>query len=70
MIGPDFVGGVWRKSRASTDGESCVEIAQIGERIFVRDSKSNDRRVTLMFDKQAWREFIINAKGFRSSLSN
>lgn len=39
MKRPDFVEAAWRKSRASSDGQSCVEVARAGIWTGVRDSK-------------------------------
>ena len=49
----------WRKStRSSTNGGSCVEVADnLPGRVFVRDTKDRDGG-TLTFSADAWRSFV------------
>lgn len=48
MTDADLSRAVWRKSHRSNNGGNCVEIADLGAVIAVRDSKSPDgARLTL-----------------------
>lgn len=52
----------WRKSSFSGGGGSnCVEVADAGQRIAVRDSKDALGPV-LFFGQHAWRQFAANLK--------
>ncbi|GIM90240.1 DUF397 domain-containing protein [Paractinoplanes toevensis] len=46
----------WRKSRRSSGG-ACVEVAESGDSIHVRDSKDPAGPV-LTFGRDAWRVFV------------
>jgi hypothetical protein len=51
---------VWRKSAAS-GANGCVEVAFIGGRVAIRDSK--DRRgPVLLFTRTEWRAFLRGAR--------
>lgn len=51
----------WRKSSYSAEGESCVEVAPVGERVAARDSK-NPAGPTLSFGLGEWRTFLAGLK--------
>ncbi|WP_113705009.1 DUF397 domain-containing protein [Nonomuraea lactucae] len=50
---------VWRKSSYSTEQDlgTCVEVAELGDRLGVRDSK-NPSQPHLTFSRQSWSTFI------------
>lgn len=48
---------VWRKARRSHDTGACVEVALVGGKRLVRDSKASDAGV-LEFDADGWRSFV------------
>ncbi|MBB4914478.1 DUF397 domain-containing protein [Streptosporangium saharense] len=49
---------VWRKSTLSTgDGGNCVEVANLGDLVAIRDSK-NITGPALTFTNAQWRSFI------------
>ena len=53
MVGSMTLGSaVWRKSSFSSTG-NCVEVAMIGDRVAVRDSKDRSGPV-LTFERGAW----------------
>jgi hypothetical protein len=47
----------WRKSSFSEAG-NCVEVAELGERVLIRDTKLPAGSVVLSFPLPKWREFI------------
>lgn len=51
---------VWRRGSRCASG-SCVEVAQIGEQIAVRDSKSLDSSV-LTYSREEWQTFVDGVK--------
>jgi len=55
---PEHTGPTWRRSSYSnTQGNQCVEVAVIGDRIALRDSKDPNGPV-LTFSKAEWRQFV------------
>lgn len=58
----DFPGAVWRKASKSNTNNECVEVADLGDRVAVRDSK-NPGGPKLIFAPHAWRSFLIDARG-------
>jgi Domain of unknown function (DUF397) len=54
MTRPDFAGMTWRKSRVCGDGGSCVEVAQVGSRVGVRDTNGT----ILIFNRETWAAFV------------
>ena len=53
----DQAGVVWRKSTLSTTN-GCVEVAVVGDRIAVRDSKQEGRGPVLEFTAVEWAAFV------------
>ena len=51
----------WRKSSHSTGGNQCVEVAEVGGTVAVRDSKNPDGG-HLTFGAAAWNAFLGNVK--------
>lgn len=59
------VDRVWRKSsRSDSNGGACVEVAVLGGRIGVRDSKDPDGPV-LAFPPHTWTALIADIKAGR-----
>jgi hypothetical protein len=52
----------WRKSTLSTTN-GCVEVAFVGDRIAVRDSKNQGRGPVLVFTDVEWRAFLGGVLG-------
>ncbi len=60
---PELSGAVWRKSTKSQDNGGCVEVADLGNSIAIRDSKQPDGPV-LVFTAHVWDCFLDGvAKG-------
>lgn len=58
----DLTGVQWRKaSYSNTQGGNCVEVADLGTQVVVRDSKDPDGP-TLTFTRAEWEAFIAGAK--------
>lgn len=55
------VGAVWRKSSKSPNSDSCVEMADLGNRVAVRDTKDPDGPV-LLFGSEDWTAFVARAR--------
>jgi Domain of unknown function (DUF397) len=51
----------WRKSSFSGNGGDCVEVADHGNRVLVRDTK-NRQGAVLRFTPGAWRRFAERVK--------
>jgi len=59
----DLSGAVWRKSTMSQDNGGCVEVADCGEYVAIRDTKHRDGPV-LVFSAYEWDCFLDGvAKG-------
>ncbi len=54
-------GAVWRKSSYSNWNNQCVEVAQAGRTIAVRDSKNPDAGY-LTFTTAEWEDFLTRIK--------
>jgi len=53
----DLQSAVWVKaSRSTATGEQCVEVASLGRRVAIRDSKRPEGGVIVLPDAQ-WRRF-------------
>ncbi|MFD1151641.1 DUF397 domain-containing protein [Saccharothrix hoggarensis] len=61
----DLSGAAWRKSTFSGSGESCVEVAPVGERVAARDSK-HPTGPTLSFAVAEWRRFLAGLEDGRA----
>jgi hypothetical protein len=57
----DLSRAVWRKSTASGGNGSCVEVADLGTIVAVRDSKDPDGP-KLTFTPGNWRTFLRSVK--------
>jgi hypothetical protein len=55
----------WRKSSYSGNGGNCVEVADHGNRVMVRDTQDRTGAM-LMLSPDAWRRFAEQVKGKRS----
>lgn len=51
----------WRKSSASANGESCVEVADAASIVMVRDTTNRDGG-TLAFAADAWQAFLATLR--------
>ncbi len=56
------MGIAWVKSSDSFSNGNCVEVAEDGSRVLVRDSKHPDGPV-LAFTRAEWEAFLEGAKG-------
>ncbi|MBX6722510.1 MAG: DUF397 domain-containing protein [Dactylosporangium sp.] len=58
----DLSRAVWRKStKSGPNCDNCVEVAFVGDRIAVRDSKDPEGPV-LVFTPAEWDAFVAGAK--------
>jgi hypothetical protein len=62
MAALDLTSARWRKSTRSSGSGNCVEIAEIGDAVAVRDSK-NPGGPVLIFAPDEWRAFVGGVKG-------
>jgi hypothetical protein len=56
----DLSGARWRKSQKSASNGGCVEVADLGTHVAVRDSK-NPAGPTLVFTPHEWDCFLDGA---------
>jgi hypothetical protein len=59
----------WRKSTLSTTN-GCVEVAFVGDRVAVRDSKEQGRGPVLEFTAVEWAAFLGGVRGGEFDLSD
>ncbi|MGK5675420.1 DUF397 domain-containing protein [Micromonospora sp. URMC 106] len=64
MTALDLTRAQWRTSSRSVGNGNCVEVAGVGGRIAVRDSKDRGGPV-LAFPTPAWRAFVDGVDGVR-----
>lgn len=64
----DLSQAVWRKSTRSDTAGQCVEWADLGEAVAVRDSK-NPEGPALIFTRGEWSAFLEGAKDGEADLS-
>lgn len=64
---PDLSSLRWRKSRRSSAGDNCVELAKLLRLTAVRDSK-NPEAGALVFDASTWARFTAETKAGRYNL--
>ena len=63
---PDLGSAVsftWQKSSYCGYNGDCVEVADMGRQIGVRDSKAGSASPVLRFDRAAWAAFVAGLKG-------
>lgn len=63
MRSSDLPRAAWRKSTRSNDGGdgNCVEVAELADRIALRDSKDRTGPV-LAFPQDQWRAFLTGIR--------
>jgi hypothetical protein len=57
----DLSGAVWKKSSYSGANGSCVEVADLGDYVAVRDSKDK-AGPKLVFSREVWQAFLSELK--------
>jgi Domain of unknown function (DUF397) len=60
-IDPGALSLVWRKARSSNGHGACVEVANAGHVVAVRDSKSPQGAI-LTYTATEWQSFLDGAK--------
>lgn len=56
----ELSGAAWRKSTKSSNNGGCVEVADLGHAVAVRDSK-NPNGPALVFTGEQWDAFLAGA---------
>lgn len=62
----DNDGLIWRKARASAAQNGCVEVANTGDRVLVRDTKDHGRGQVHKFKAEEWCAFVGSVKTART----
>jgi hypothetical protein len=52
----------WRKASYSASNGGCIEVADHGNRVLIRDTKASGRGPVLKFTPDAWRKFAVRVK--------
>jgi hypothetical protein len=52
----------WRTSSYTSNGEACVEVASVPDRVLVRDSKHREGGV-IEFNRPVWTAFVARTAG-------
>lgn len=60
-MNPQLAGAVWRKATRSSNNGACVEVADLGAHVAVRDSK-DPTGPALVFDGAAWDAFVTGVR--------
>lgn len=58
---PNLTHATWRTSSRSTNGNSCVEVADLGTTVAVRDTKDRTGPM-LAFQPGDWTAFLAGAR--------
>jgi hypothetical protein len=61
MVAPDLPSIEWRKSTRSSGNGNCLEFADLGELVAVRDTKDRGGPA-LRFTSASWRDFVAGTK--------
>jgi len=67
VAGVDLTHAVWKTSSYSGGNGSCVEVADLGEHVAVRDSKDRGGP-KLVFTREVWGAFVGDVKTDRFTL--
>jgi Domain of unknown function (DUF397) len=65
---PNLLTGIWRKSTYSAENGSCVEVADVGPVVGVRDSK-NPGAGHLVLTSARWGSFVAAVKDDMTGLA-
>lgn len=67
MVSPDLTRAIWRTSSRSGGNGACIEVAEAGPVVAVRDSKDRQGPV-LVFGRDEWRAFAEAIRAGRLDL--
>lgn len=65
----DLSRAQWRKSSYSGNTGNCVEVAQFGSLVALRDSKDHPHGSVLLLKPDTWHEFVRECKQATSAVS-